>query len=640
MVFCGFTFLAQTPPPLAEVRKAAEQGDATAQVKMGRAYFLGLGVPKDATEALKWYRKAAEQGEPNAQVTLGFMYEKGQGVAQDYPEAVGWYRKAAEQGNAIAQFNLGVMYDRGQGVAQDYPEAVRWYRKAAEQGNANAQFNLGVMYSRGRGVAQDYPEAVGWFRKAAEQGNAMAQYNLGVMYANGQGVAQDYPEAVRWYRKAAEQGNANAQFNLGLMCANGKGVTQNYVEAYMWLNLAASKFSGEEQKRQAGVRDALAKKITPQQIAEAELRAQEWKLVGPSPLGSTSPGPGSTENAGSAYRAPSPGAAQVSAPTAQDKVPPIAGAGAIECVRISNITSYKTAGGLSNKTSHNVGWWAGLDSTACKSFPFVARVTVHDYQDQGETMEVELPPGQERTLDFLIERNERITVHGVLGVSRKDLKESHFTGVHAQMIVADANVKALQEAQVTDPLFCAHYAYSRYTGRMTRYGPEFVPDASQTSCLKAKSTVMAERFMNEHAEVSSITKPILCADSACVQSHLDNTVPNATNVSKFIEGSNVYNAVRTFENVNTTCEKCWGHWTATGIMNQAMHISGPGRPDYDELDRYNFTCKTVIKSDYKPERENPYDKLPMGSVIPKRQTVAGKHSANDSYVTCSAEKIQ
>jgi hypothetical protein len=321
MVFCGVTLLAQTSPPLAEVRKAAEQGDATAQAKMGRAYFLGLGVPKDAAEALKWYRKAAEQGEPNAQVTLGFMYEKGQGVAQDYSEALGWYHKAAEQGNAIAQYNLGVMYANGHGVAQDYPEAIRWYRKAAEQGNAKAQFYLGAMYAHGLGVTQDYPAVVGWFRKAAEQGEPNAQSSLGFMYERGQGVAQDYPAAVGWYRQAAEQGNAMAQYNLGLMCANGKGVTQDYAEAYMWLNLAASKFSGEEQKRQAGVRDALAKKMTPQQIAEAGRRAQEWKPVGPSPSESTSPGPGSTANAGSAYRAPSPGAAQVSSPTAQDKVP-------------------------------------------------------------------------------------------------------------------------------------------------------------------------------------------------------------------------------------------------------------------------------------------------------------------------------
>ncbi|NIP71513.1 MAG: sel1 repeat family protein, partial [Gammaproteobacteria bacterium] len=40
----------------------------------------GKGVPKDQSEAVKWYREAAEQGDANAQINLGVMYQKGQGV--------------------------------------------------------------------------------------------------------------------------------------------------------------------------------------------------------------------------------------------------------------------------------------------------------------------------------------------------------------------------------------------------------------------------------------------------------------------------------------------------------------------------------------------------------------------------------
>jgi len=637
-------------------RKSAEQGNPNGQYGLGVMYTRGQGVAQDYPEAVRWFRKAAVRGEPDAQAALGFMYTEGQGVAQDYPEAVRWFRKSAEQGNPNGQYGLGLMYTKGQGVAQDYPEAVGWYRKAADQGNRAAQSYLGIMYAKGQGVAQDYPEAVRWYRKAAEQGEPHAQSALGFMYEKGQGVAQDYPEAIRWYRKAAEQGNAAAQFNLGLIYANGRGVTQDYVEAHMWLSLGASRVSGEEQNRRAGVRDTLAKKMAPQQIAEAERRAREWKPVEPSRPESTSRGPGSAENGGSAYRTPPPVPAQGSA-LSGTPIPggrSMAGDGGISCVRVSDITSNKTRGGFLNreitdplhhpfKTSQYVRWWAVLDSAACKSFPFAVRVTVHEYQDQAETMEVPFPPDQETALNLLIQRNERITVGNAVGVSPKNLKESHFTGVRVQRIVGDAGVKAtraLQEAQVTSQLFCERYAVLRYTGKMTRSGPDLVPDSSQRACLTAQSTAMAERFMNEHAEVSSIATPILCADSTCVQSHLDNTVPNTTNVSKFIEGSKVYNAVRTFENLNATCEKCRGHWTATGIMSQAMYISGPGRPDYDEVDRYNFTCKTVMGSRPNQPGKNPYDGLPLGSVIPEGQIVAGKHSANDSYVTCSAQKIQ
>ena len=67
----------------------------------------GQGVKQDHTEAVKWYRKAAEQGDANAQVNLGVCYDKGQGVKQDHDEAAKWYRKAAEQGDAQAKAYLG-----------------------------------------------------------------------------------------------------------------------------------------------------------------------------------------------------------------------------------------------------------------------------------------------------------------------------------------------------------------------------------------------------------------------------------------------------------------------------------------------------------------------------------------------------
>ena len=72
-------------------------------------YSNGEGVPKDDREAVKWYRRAAEQGDASAQFNLGVMARdsNGEGVPEDDREAVKWYRRAAEQGDASAQFNLG-----------------------------------------------------------------------------------------------------------------------------------------------------------------------------------------------------------------------------------------------------------------------------------------------------------------------------------------------------------------------------------------------------------------------------------------------------------------------------------------------------------------------------------------------------
>ena len=238
----------------------------------------------DYATALKECRPLAEQGDARAQFLLGKMYANGLGVPQDDKEAVIWGILAAEKGHSGAQAFLGAMYANGRGVTQDDKEAAKWYRMAAEQGLDDAQYLLGAMYEEGGGVPQDDREAVKWFRLAAEQGHNSAQVSLGAMYANGRGVPQDDREAVKWYRVAAEQGDASAQFKLSAMYLLGRGVPQDYVQAHMWLNLAGANGKGEAAK----LRDELAEKMTPQQLAEAQRLAGQWKKKSaptPSPPG-------------------------------------------------------------------------------------------------------------------------------------------------------------------------------------------------------------------------------------------------------------------------------------------------------------------------------------------------------------------
>jgi hypothetical protein len=54
-------------------------------------YLFGDGVPQDYAEALKWLRKAANQGQATAQWRLGGMYYSGRGVPQNYVRAYMWY---------------------------------------------------------------------------------------------------------------------------------------------------------------------------------------------------------------------------------------------------------------------------------------------------------------------------------------------------------------------------------------------------------------------------------------------------------------------------------------------------------------------------------------------------------------------
>ena len=144
----------------------------------GDRHYYGQGVRKNLALALRAYRKAAEQGHAAAQNRLGWMYEKGEGTEADYAEAVTWYQRAAEQGHINAMNDLGYMHRQGWGVPQSYSEAIRWFRDAAEKYDSYSEYNMGQMYENGWGVEKDLDEAIRWFRRSAARGHEWAAKRL------------------------------------------------------------------------------------------------------------------------------------------------------------------------------------------------------------------------------------------------------------------------------------------------------------------------------------------------------------------------------------------------------------------------------------------------------------------------------
>ena len=156
----------------------------------------------------------------------------------------------------------------------DYATALREWQPLAEQGHAGSQYQLGLLYANGKGVTKDDAKARLWFEKAAIQGHTEAQVNLGVLLMYARGGQQDYKMAVYYLRLAANQGKDLAQRRLGQLYEGGEGVQQDYVKAYMWYSLGSANEGGEAGSR---LRDAVAKKMDPEQIAEAQKLAREWK---------------------------------------------------------------------------------------------------------------------------------------------------------------------------------------------------------------------------------------------------------------------------------------------------------------------------------------------------------------------------
>jgi len=89
---------------------------------------------------------------------------------------------------------------------------------------------------------------------------------------------------VKWFQKAADQGYAYAQFNLAISFEHGTGNPKNNIQAHKWFNIATSLYPATDKaSRDQAVagRDRVAQLMTPEQIAEAQKLAREWKPKSP-----------------------------------------------------------------------------------------------------------------------------------------------------------------------------------------------------------------------------------------------------------------------------------------------------------------------------------------------------------------------
>jgi uncharacterized protein len=108
------------------------------------------------------------------------------------------------------------------------------------------------------------------------RGNARALGRLGFRYENGLGVPQNYAAAADLYQRAAEQGDTFAQSRLGLSYDKGHGVPLDLILSYKWLNLAAARAPRREHDFYLKLRDAVASKMSLDQVVEGQRLALTW----------------------------------------------------------------------------------------------------------------------------------------------------------------------------------------------------------------------------------------------------------------------------------------------------------------------------------------------------------------------------
>ncbi len=225
----------------------AEQGDADAQLRLGKILNASEATNEQLEAAAQWLQKAAEQGLSEAHFELASIYRESESKLANPKKAFRHMHLAAQKGLAEAQFTLGLFYQKGVGVESNSEQAAFWYRKAAQQQEMRAMHNLGLLYLKGQGVNQDLRQGAIWIRQAAENESSLSCSLLAELYKDGIGVPQDINEAYKWYKKASDHGNTKAKLQLGLICLEEEAGVHDDVEAALWLDKAAKENIPEAQ---------------------------------------------------------------------------------------------------------------------------------------------------------------------------------------------------------------------------------------------------------------------------------------------------------------------------------------------------------------------------------------------------------
>ncbi len=152
------------------LQQAVAASDADAFYATATRYLEGSGGTKqDYARAAYWYGKAAAQGLAPAQYRLGTLYERGKGVARDLEAAQGWYERSAGLGNVKAMHNAAVLAASSDGHKPDYARAFKWFSLGASHGLKDSQYNLAVLLEHGLGTSVDLTEAMFWYSLAGKQ---------------------------------------------------------------------------------------------------------------------------------------------------------------------------------------------------------------------------------------------------------------------------------------------------------------------------------------------------------------------------------------------------------------------------------------------------------------------------------------
>ncbi len=139
---------------LADLRKAADDGNVRAMLHLAEAYRFGIRLPKDMAQMAALLDRADALTDMDRVFDLAYALQFGRHVPKDLPRAAAIYRRGAEAGFTAFQNNLGTMLRDGTGIPPDQTEALMWFTIAARARHAMAESNRSKLSETAPGEVQ------------------------------------------------------------------------------------------------------------------------------------------------------------------------------------------------------------------------------------------------------------------------------------------------------------------------------------------------------------------------------------------------------------------------------------------------------------------------------------------------------
>lgn len=252
-------------------KAASEAGDPRATYELGRLYMSGLDKKPDARNARMYILRAARSAYIPAMLAIGIFADEGYGVPRNASDAEKWYTKVVgatvksspelydfpqrfyqrtekeAELKIEAQYRLGMLLSKSEPSMRAYAGAFENIAFAASLGHEAAKIEISKIYLSGgdlknyyEGASSDMVDVDANASSSVVQGNAMNK--LGDAYFDGKTLLKkNEVAAARCYKISAEIGNVDGAYSYGWCLRHGVGVSENDAEAIKWLKLAADR---------------------------------------------------------------------------------------------------------------------------------------------------------------------------------------------------------------------------------------------------------------------------------------------------------------------------------------------------------------------------------------------------------------